>query len=313
MVEYLVVLGVTTLVIVATMTDVGAIFDRIKSNYSEQSRQMNRVQLYDSYRTRFSEVAPGAGTDIDDPTGDAPVPPIPGPPLELAMLDDMGNQIGRLVGDKYVDEAGQVVATCDEYGVCTDNDGNQVQPTPVDSRGKPLPLQAVYDSAGNLLGFAYYTNGTYYHPFSYQAMTVPSNVTLAPREEANVLYVGSSKSPAGYETRGRIFTTTTVMVQSGLTGNLLATDEQLVSVEFATPPAGWNISQCVVLTNAQVADVSTITIGGIGTPVAVLGASGKDALEKPEALRYAKVSSADCRASKQVTPYPSGHWVITDK
>lgn len=315
MTEYLVVLGVTGAVMVATMTDVGSIFDAVDNNYATQSREMNRVQLYGSHRVRYSDVVPGEDYDDGSTEGGQPDIDLPEANLPTGIFDDLGNLIGTQLGDKYVDENNNVVATCDITGVCVDNDGNPVSATPIDDRGNALTLQALYDAQGNLLGFAYYKGGGYYHPSSYQPMTLPSGVTVDKREPTNTLYIGDSKQAAGFETRGRIYALTSVYTQTSIgTGGPNANAEQLLSIAYTTPPAGWeNISPCVVMTNAQMADIDVISVGGVSTPVATLGNSGKQALSDPASLRYVKTTASACNAAKQATLYPGGRWVVSDK
>lgn len=314
MTEYLVVLGVTGAVMVATMADVGSIFDSVQHNYATQSREMNRVQLYDSHRVRFNDVVPGE--DYDDGSTDAGTPDLdlPAASLPTGIFDELGNLIAIQDGDRYVDKDGETVATCDLTGLCVDNDGKPVSVTPIDDRGNALTLQALYDANGNLLGFAYYMNGGYYHPGSYRPLTLPAGVTVDKREPTNTVYVGDGKQAAGFESRGRIYGLASVYAQTTLGTGISASAEQLLSVAYATPPAGWeNISPCVVLSNAQMADIDIITLAGFSTPVATLGASGKQALAEPASLRNVRTTAAACNAAKQATLYPGGHWVISDK
>ncbi|CDZ95494.1 hypothetical protein [Pseudomonas saudiphocaensis] len=315
MTEYLVVLGVTGAVLVATLTDVENIFDAVHDNYATQSREMNRVQLYDSHRVRYSEVVPGEDYDDGSTEGSQPDIELPVASLPTGIFDELGNLIGIQDGDRYVDKNGETVATCDLTGLCVDGNGNPVSATPIDAGGNALTLQALYDAQGNLLGFAYYHNGGYYHPGSYRPMTLPSGVTVDKREPSNTLYVGDSKQPAGFESRGKIYGLASVYAQTDLrAGGLNASAEQLLSVAYATPPAGWeNLSPCVVMSNAQMADIEIISVGSLSTPVATLGNSGKRALADPASLRHVKTTASACNAAKQATLYPGGHWVVSDK
>jgi hypothetical protein len=315
MTEYLVVLGVTGAVMVATMADVESIFEAMQDNYATQSREMNRVQLYDSHRVRFNEVVPGE--DYDDGSTEPGEPDIelPAASLPTGIFDELGNLIGIQDGDRYVDKNGETIATCDMTGLCVDNNGNPVSVTPIDSRDNALTLQALYDAGGNLLGFAYYMNGGYYHPGSYRPLTLPAGVTVDKREPTNTLYVGDGKQAAGFETRGKIFGLASVYAQTTLgAGGISASAEQLLSVAYTTPPTGWEgISPCVVMSNAQMADIDIIAVGGFSTPVATLGTSGKQALADPASLRNVRTTAAACNAAKQATLYPGGHWVVSDK
>lgn len=311
MTEYLVVLGVTGTVLVATMADVSNIFDNVQDGYAAQSREVNRIQLYDSQRVRYSETTPGE--DFDDGSIDPTQPELelPEPNLDTALFDNLGNLIGTRDGDKFVDEHGKTVATCDLNGLCVDTEGNSVTPSPIGKDGKALALHALYDEQGNMLGFAYYTGGGYYHPTSYRSISPPGRVTA---ELANAIYVGTGKQPAGYESRGKIYGLGGLYIAEPAVGSVNPNAEQLLTVNYTTPPSGWeNLSPCVVMSNAQMADLNSITLGGASVPVSTLGDSGKQALQKPETLRYVKTTAAACNSSKQVTLYPGNHWVVSNK
>ena len=318
MVEYLVVLGVTGAVLIATLTDVGNIFDSVHNNYSTQSREMMRVQLYDSHRVRYSSAAPVEDYDDGSPEPSNPDYQLPAAELPMGLFDEFGELIGRYQDGVYVNDQGEVIATCNELGVCVDNDGNAVSARPVGYNGKELPLLALYDSNGNMLGFAYFNNGHYYHPISFRGLTLDSGVVIDSRKEVKRIFYGTAQDEVGYESEGRIYSRAQAFQQPNIISasqRPTAQAEQLLRLVWPTGagPANWDprIAPCVVMTNAQMADVRVISIAGVTTPVSTLGSSGTNALSDPSKIRHTKDASGDCRAAQTATYGPNGVWLLS--
>lgn len=255
MTEYLVVLGVTGAALLAVTTDVTRIFDTVKDGYAAQSREMNKVQLYNSQKVRFNDNPP-SDEDFDD--GDTPPPydeelPDPGdqlPSVEI-VYDQHGNQIGRMDGDMLVDEAGNILAWCqrNDAGDCTfvDANGNEVFPGAgsqrhwVDENGNPLPMMAIL-SGSRVVGFAYFYKGRYYSAYDRKLLD-PQPTGVSHKPMRTVVDLGDSgPEVVGYELNGRIYALKQTLVANPTFDSEQSTEKaELVSVYFAAPPsAKWN-------------------------------------------------------------------------
>lgn len=179
MTEYLVVLGVTGMALIAAADDVTHIFDSVSKNYSTQSQEMNKVQVYDSPLSAFSpppSTEPGVPEEGNDEDSSLP-PPLPTPDVPVLpslerVYDSSGKYLGQIKNDQLVGDDGVVIATCRRNldGTCkfVTADGKPIFPDSttdveyVDDDGKALPVVAYMNRTGQVAGFAYSYNGKLY-------------------------------------------------------------------------------------------------------------------------------------------------------
>lgn len=263
MTEYLVVLGVTGAALLASTTDVSRVFDTVRNGYENQSREMNKVQIYNNPRVRFNESEP----DVEGPgDGDTPPPfndPMPDadsqlPSVEL-VYDHSGKLLGKMKGDTLVDEAGNILAYCrrTESGDCVfvDGDGNIIFPGAgsqrhwVDEDGNELPMLALM-SGGNVVGFAYQYKGKYYSSADRKLLDPqPTGLSHQPMRTVTDIMDGKPQV-TGYELGGKLFSVKqTLQTKPTFDTVQNPAKEELVNVVFGTAPtAKWaGYKPCLVM------------------------------------------------------------------
>ncbi|WP_312933103.1 hypothetical protein [Stutzerimonas nitrititolerans] len=330
MTEYLVVLGVTGGVLLATTTDVTTLFDNVDRSYRTQSSEMNKVQLYNSQKVRFNE---NGGQDEDFDDGDTPPPddtalPDPTLPHIEMVYDAQGNLLGTLEDGYLVDERGERVALCKRSanGECVfvDEDGNIIfpgattNPKWVDDDGNELPLMAL-TSGGKVYGFAYlYRNKLYSAADRKLLDPQPGGFTARPMRRVMELNASGVPQLTGYELDGRLYSLkATTQLKPTFDKALAPEKEELVNVRFTTPPTTkWQgYKPCLVMPKDWKANL---------TDNAPLPGFWKDKFDDPSlrlgvgsgelrgAGGFIDAAAADCGGASTVTHDPvSGQWMLT--
>jgi hypothetical protein len=261
MTEYLVVLGVTGAALLATTTDVGKLFDSVHNNYQAQSSEMNKVQLYNSHKVRFSENESTENFDDGDTPPAAPDAPQDAPALPSVefVYDKYGKPIGQMDGDTLLDEAGNIIAWCQRSptGDCVfvDEKGNIILGgatsgrTWVDDEGNELPLQAL-TSGGKVLGFAYLYKNRYYSAADRKPLDPqPTGLTAKPMRTVKDIKDGKPQV-AGYELSGNFYSIAqTLVLKPSFDKALDSEKKELVTVQYsAAPSSKWDgYSPCLVM------------------------------------------------------------------
>ena len=334
MTEYMVVLGVTGAVLLATTTDVTTLFDNVHNGYRTQSSEMNKVQLYNSYKVRFNENEPD-DKDFDDgeevPPYDEPQPDVEDqlPSIEW-VYDANGRLLGQMQGDTLIDEAGNIIAWCQrsETGECvfTDADGNVILGGSsssrqwVDEDGNELPLMALVRN-GRVMGFAYQFNGRFYSSSDRKLLDPqPAGMTARPMRRVVDLDEKGVPQTAGYELDGRMYSIAETLETEPTFDDAIDSEaKELVTVIFDTPPtSNWQgYAPCLVMPSGWTGKEDVGVDGVLGgawekkfnDPTLRLGDDGTGGFING-------ASSSDCNGSHTVTYTPGvdgapSTWVLT--
>lgn len=264
MTEYMVVLGVTGVALLAATTDVTQLFDNVHNNYRTQSSEMNKVQRYNNTKVRFNENE-SEESDYDD--GETPAPDdteLPDADAQIPSIewvyDQDGDLLGRMDGDMLVDDNGNILAWCQrtDSGDCVfvDGDGNIIYGGAtstrqwVDENGNELPLMAL-TVGGKVYGFAYLYKNKFYSANDRKLLDPqPTGFTAAPMRRIVTLDDNGVPQTSSYELNGRLYSLkSTLTAPSTFTNEVGNEDEELVSVEFVLMPnSNWkNYSPCLVM------------------------------------------------------------------
>lgn len=263
MTEYIVVLGVTGLSLLAATTEVGELFDNVHRSYATQSNEMNQVQLYKNQKVRFNENPPGDG-DFDD--GDT-LPPHDGdlpdadeqlPSIEW-VYDSDGTQLGQMSGDTLLDDEGNIIAWCERTvtGDCVfqDADGNIIfigatsSRQWVDENGNELPLLAL-TSSGRVYGFAYEYKGQLYSSRDRKLLKPqPTGFSTEPMRRIQSFDSQGVPQTEGYELGGTLYSYQSTLAELDTSRPVpWETNKELVTI--LNPPASpqWQgYAPCLVM------------------------------------------------------------------
>lgn len=263
MTEYLVVLGVTGAALVATTSDVNRLYSNVRDGYENQSREMNKVQVYNNPKVQFNEnesEPEGEGDGEKPPTYDEELPDADSqlPSIEL-VYDQYNKPIGRMKGDTLIDENGDFLAFCQRTpaGDCVfvDADGNILYPGAtsqrrwVDENGNELPMMAM-TLGGNVVGFAYLYKGKYYSSADRKLLDPqPTGLSAKPMRTTSDILDGKVQV-TGYELNGRLYS-----IKQTLEGKPTFDQtqdpqkEELVNVVFnVAPTSNWDgYKPCLVM------------------------------------------------------------------
>jgi hypothetical protein len=264
MTEYLVVVGVTGAGLLAATTDVSKLFDNVHRSYSTQSSEMNKVQIYSNPKLQENEVVreDDDGDDGDEiPDTPVPVPEQEYPPYVESVFDEFGNLIGHVKDGYLVDASGEQVATCmrSASGQCSfvDANGNSVfngattNTEWVDDDGKPLVLQALTNSAGQVMGFAYLYNGQYHDASSRKRLDPQPSGLTAVQTRPVISYDENGKAfSSGHAINGLIYSESSILSPAGKDfSTAMVASGELVGVVYQTAPsATWSqYKPCLVV------------------------------------------------------------------
>jgi hypothetical protein len=318
MTEYLVVLGVTGVGLLAATSDVSTLFSNVQQSYQTQSSEMNKVQIYSNPKLQQVETEreEGDGDDGEEVPNTPPKnPDADYPPVLESVYDEFGNFIGYIKEGVLVDNKGKELATCvrDYSGQCkfvnadgdTIYDGAITDPQWVDDDGKPLPLLAL-SKGGAVVGFAYLYNDKY-HDASTRKRLSPQPTNLSAVQTRRISSYGEDGKPffSGYEANGLIYSEGTVL--SGNTQDFSTAKKiegELVSVEFADSSRPSNepkkYKPCVVAKHNWSTSIPA------GTNVA--GFIGDPLFANPSS--YIDTTSAGCNGRHTVRLEANGSWTL---
>lgn len=249
MTEYLVVLGVTGLTLLAATTDVGELFDNVHRSYTAQSSEMSKVQLYKSQKVRFNE-NPSGNDDFDDGDTLPPhTPELPDADEQLPYIewvhDSDGNLLGKMSGDTLLDDDGNIIAWCERTvtGDCVfkDEKGNLIfigatgNRQWVDEDGNELPLVAL-TSGGQVYGFAYQYKDKLYSAHDRKLLN-PQPTSFKPEPMRRILSYDAQgvAQTEGYELDGAFYSHQATLAPPDFDEAIGTEAKELVTV--INPPA----------------------------------------------------------------------------
>lgn len=330
MTEYMVVLGVTGMALLAATTDVGELFDNVHRSYAAQSTEMNKVQMYNSQKIRFNENPNGDGGDFDD--GDTP-PPFnseqPNSDEQLPYIEWVYDADGQLLGqmdeNTLLDDEGNIIAWCKrtDTGDCVfqDADGNIIFPGAtsnrkwVDEDGNELPLVAL-TSGGKVYGFVYQYQGRFYSARDRSLLNPqPTGFSAEPMRRVQSFDAQGIPQTEGYELGGALYSHQATLAVPDPGKAVDAEAKELVSV--INPPVGGNwqgYSPCLVmprgwsngLSNGSLHDplISSVWVDKFNSPSMRLGSASVGG--------FIDSTAADCGGVRSVTyDSLSGEWSLT--
>jgi hypothetical protein len=333
MTEYMVVLGVTGVALLAATTDVTQLFDNVHNNYRTQSSEMNKVQRYNNTKVRFNENDSEEGDYDDGETPDPDDTELPDVDAQIPSIewvyDQSGNLLGKMDGDTLVDDNGNIIAWCERSNtgdcVFVDGQGNIIYGGAssnrqwVDENGKELPLMAM-TSGGKVYGFAYLYKNKFYSANDRKLIDPqPTGFTTAPMRRVVELDANKVPQTSSYELNGRLYSLGHTLKKPDFTNEVSSENRELVTVVFVNPPnSNWaNHSPCLVMPggwNNSIANGSVLTpaqhqslINKFNDPSIRLGSDGVGGFING-------ASSSNCGGSSSVTytydPVLS-YWTLT--
>lgn len=324
MTEYMVVLGVTGISLLAATTDVSELFDNVHKSYSTQSNEMSKVQLYNNQKVRFNENPPGGG-EFDD--GDTPPPHEGDPPADQLpsiewVYDSDGSLLGQMSSNTLKDDDGNIIAWCERTvtGDCvfTDSEGKPIfigatnDRQWVDEHGNELPIIAL-TSGGEVYGFAYQYKDKLYSAYDRKQLNPqPTGFDIEPLRRVQSYDAQGVPHTEGYELGGAFYShKATLNPDPPDSSTPVATEnKELVEVVFTHPPtAMWEgYTRCLVMPGGWTS--SNI----INTPLE----GAWEAKFNDPSLRMGSesvggfIDTSECRGASTVTHDPAtGSWTQT--